>query len=150
MQVRRIVVGVDDSEGSRSAVAWATVVARGTGAEVVAVHAVGLLERLTTGERVPARSHLDEVRAQMDGWCAPLAAAGVAWRPVLRDGGAVHVMLATAADEDADLIVVGSRRLGGSSPLLLGSTSTQIAQESPRPVTLVPPGWAGAGEPAGD
>lgn len=148
MEIERILVGVDGSEGAHAAVTWAAVLARATGAEVVAVHAVGMLERLG-GATVPSRSHLDEVRALLEGpWCAPLADAGVRWRAVLRDGNAVQVALAAAAEEGADLIVVGSRRLGGSSPLLLGSTSTQIAQEARCPVTVVPPGWGAAGAEA--
>ena len=54
-------------------------------------------------------------------------------------------LLAAADEEDADLIVVGSRGLGGFPQLLLGSTSTQLAQHSSRPVTIVPSGAAGNG-----
>jgi nucleotide-binding universal stress UspA family protein len=47
-------------------------------------------------------------------------------------------VLVAADDEDVDLIVLGSRGLGGYPELLLGSTSTQVAQHSSRPVTIVP------------
>ena len=49
----------------------------------------------------------------------------------LRDGNPVQVLLAVADEVDADLIVVGSRGFGGFPTLLLGSTSTQLAQHSP-------------------
>jgi nucleotide-binding universal stress UspA family protein len=56
----------------------------------------------------------------------------------LRDGNAVTVLLTLADELDADLIVVGSRGVGGFPQLLLGSTSTQLAQHAHRPVLVVP------------
>jgi nucleotide-binding universal stress UspA family protein len=50
----------------------------------------------------------------------------------------VNVLPAVAAEVDADLIVVGSRGLGSYPELLLGSTSTQVAQNAHRPVMIVP------------
>jgi len=139
-RMERIVVGVDGSENGLAAVRWAAGMALATGAEVVAVHALGLLDRLTPGgERVGSQRHRQEIADELaTTWCAPLRDGGGPWRPVLRDGNPVNVLLAVAEEEDADLVVVGSRGLGGFPELLLGSTSTQIAQHSPRPVTVVP------------
>jgi nucleotide-binding universal stress UspA family protein len=39
--IRRILVGVDGSDGAARAVAWSARLARAAGAEVVAVHAIG-------------------------------------------------------------------------------------------------------------
>jgi nucleotide-binding universal stress UspA family protein len=47
-------------------------------------------------------------------------------------------MLETAEERGVDLIVLGSRGLGGYPELLLGSTSTQVAQRSSIPVVIVP------------
>ena len=44
-------------------------------------------------------------------------------------------LLATARPQD--LLVVGSRGRGGFTGLLLGSTSTQLAQHAPCPVLVV-------------
>ncbi|HEV2370016.1 MAG TPA: universal stress protein, partial [Acidimicrobiales bacterium] len=108
MTIKRILVGVDGSSYSRAALEWAASLASATGAEVVAVHAVGLLEQLEGDAPVPAQSHRDEIRHLFERqWCAPLDAAGVRSRRVLRDGPPVLALRAAADEVDADLVVVG-------------------------------------------
>jgi nucleotide-binding universal stress UspA family protein len=140
MTLRTILVAVDGSAGSTTAVRWAAGLASDTGAAVVAVHARGLLESMATpagdqeASREEVRKHFEHV------WCEPLDRAGVRSRHVVRDGDPVSVLLTVADEEDVDLIVVGSRGLGTYPEQLLGSTSTQVAQRATRPVTIVPPG----------
>jgi nucleotide-binding universal stress UspA family protein len=138
--IRRIVVGTDGSENARRAVAWAAALAAACGADVVAVHSLGLLFHPTAAPLEPAQPHRDEIRSLLEGeWTAGLRTAGVAHRSELRDGSPVHVLLAVAAEVDADLLVVGSRGGGGFPGLLLGSTSSQLSQHADRPVVVVPP-----------
>ena len=138
MKIERIVVGIDGSDNSRRALAWSAELAETLGAEVVAVHSVGLLERLGEGRELSEGTYSD-VRHQFDTeWCAALERSGLRSVRVLRDGNPVSALLAVAEEFDADLIVVGSRGVGGYPELLLGSTSTQVAQHSTRPVTIVP------------
>lgn len=138
--VERIVVGIDGSESARRALEWAITLAQRFSAEVVAVHAVGLLTRFGDGTPVPSQSHLAELRRAFETeWCQPLAASGTPHRLVYQDGPPVPVLLAIAEREAADLIVVGSRGTGGFPELLLGSTSHQVAEHSHRPVLIVPP-----------
>jgi nucleotide-binding universal stress UspA family protein len=133
VKIERIVVGVDGSENAGRAVAWAAALAAAIDAEVVAVHAMGLLEH------GPGRTR-EALEAELCGtWCTPLVDAGVRHRAELRDGTPVNALLAAADEDDADLVVVGSRGLGGFPELLLGSTSTQVAQQARRPVVIVPP-----------
>ena len=139
MQLRRILVGVDGSTNSLSAVEWAAGLAKLAGSEVVAVHALGLLEHLQGSNPLSPQAHREEIREHFEtAWCVPLDRAAARCRKLLRDGSPVPVLLKVAEDEDADLIVVGSRGLGGYPELLLGSTSTQVAQNTTRPVTIVP------------
>lgn len=141
MKLERIIVAVDGSDNSLAAVEWTAQLAGATGAEVVAVHALGLLEQMDADEPVPAQPNRQEIQRRFETtWCAPLDRAGVRCRRLVRDGNPVSVVLAVGEEEDADLIVLGSRGLGGYPELLLGSTSTQVAQRSRRPVTIVPTG----------
>ena len=147
--IRRVVVGTDGSDNARHALAWVAAFAAPSAAEVVAVHCLGLLFHpdagaLEPGALEPAQSHREEIRALLDGaWTAPLRDAGVRSRTELRDGSPVTVLLAVADEVDADLLVVGRRGAGGFPGLLLGSTSSQLAQHSSRPVAIVPPDPSG-------
>jgi nucleotide-binding universal stress UspA family protein len=133
--IKRIVVGVDGSANSTDALAWAVTLAQNVEAEVVAVHAVGLLEASTAHDEAQRAARRRQFETQ---WCSPLTGTDVERTLLLADGDPVSVVLRTARDVDADLIVVGSRGTGGRSELLLGSTSTQVTQRSPVPVVVVP------------
>lgn len=139
MGLKRILVATDGSEHARRAVGWAADLAVLTGAEVIAAHAVGLLVTTPDGP-VPSTPYHDRLWSRLDGeWTEDLRAAGVPLRTVLVEGSAVTAILRVAEDEDADLVVVGSRGAGGFSDLHLGSTSHQVALYADRPVTIVPP-----------
>lgn len=144
MTIERILVGVDGSEDSRRALEWAAELAGLIDAEVVAVHALGLLEHLEPGaDPVPSAPHRDEIEAAFEErWCAPLAECpGVRARRVIEDGPPAMVLLRLADQEEVDLVVVGSRGVGGFDELLLGSTSTQVTHHARVPVTVIPRSW---------
>jgi nucleotide-binding universal stress UspA family protein len=55
-----------------------------------------------------------------------------------RHGGIANTILAEAAEEDADLIVLGTRGLAGVKSFLLGSVSHTVVQHADRPVLIAP------------
>lgn len=139
--IPRIVVGVDGSDSAASALEWAVAEAGLRDAELEVVHAWHLpylggdIYATPAYDPAPfeeaARNTLD---AAVDN-----AETGHLSRPVLRTlamGGAPKAILAAAVG--ADLVVVGTRGLGGFKGLLLGSVSHQIAQHATCPVVLVP------------
>jgi nucleotide-binding universal stress UspA family protein len=135
-----IVVGVDGSANAVSAMRVASTLALGTGAEVVAVHAVGLLT--TIGDRkLPSSEHRDEIAEHLrTDWCSVLSEAlGDRWRPRMLDGNPAEVLLHVADQEQASFIVVGARGVGGHPDLMLGSTSHQVIHHASCPAVVVPP-----------
>ena len=137
--LQRVVVGVDGSDNSRRAIEWAILLAGRFGAEIVAVHAVGLLAHLGEGPPVPSQAHVQELRDSFERlWCSELAGSGVAHRKRCVDGPPARVLLDVADEEGADLIVVGSRGAGGFAGLRLGSTSHQVAEHATCPVAIIP------------
>ena len=142
-------VGVDGSAAARQAVLWAAGLGPVLGAEVVAVHAVGLLEDLHDATEEPAAWRARVLDRVTHTWCAGLAEAACPHRVVVRDGPPVDVLLAVARDEHADLLVVGSRGVGAAEPAqALGSTSLHVLQTARCPVLVVPEPLPGEPEPA--
>jgi len=133
----RVIVGIDSSENSTAAAEFAAELARDTGSPVVAVHALGLLERFRGGEHpVPALEQRDRVVDAFENvWCAPLVGLDVERRVV--DGSPVTVLL-RIADQPGDVIVLGTRGAGAVSGMSLGSTSAQLVAQAPVPVVIVP------------
>ena len=135
--ITRLIVGVDGSENSTTAAKFAASLASDTGAHVVAVHGVGLLDRFA-GRATPviAHGHRDAIEAEFRSvWCAPLA--GLDFDGVLVDGNPAAALLRTA-NQPGDVIVVGRRGRGGFAELALGSTSSQVVQHATVPVLVIP------------
>jgi nucleotide-binding universal stress UspA family protein len=133
-----LVVGVDGSDDAACALEWAGETAVALGAEVVAVHALGLLARFgAAGE--PAQAHRAEIEARLAGpWTASLRRRGVRHRCELHDGNPVTALAAASSEHGAAMVVVGRRGSGGFPGLQLGSTSQQLAQHATVPLVIVP------------
>jgi len=148
----RIVVGVDGSDVSATALRWALEEARLRGAAVDVVHAwhypyVGGGD--FTGMTMPAIDESQLVAAAHEVLDHAMSAAGpapegVAVERIVTCGGEAAVLLDAA--EGADLLVVGSRGHGGFAGLLLGSVSQQCVHHSPCPVVVVPKRSRGSDE----
>ena len=128
-------VGFDGSRDAASAVRWAFTLAGQVGADVVLVHALGLLEH---GERAHRAQWLQATSLDLAAEHG-FDAARVRWH--LDDGDACSVLIRTAGPPvDADLLVVGSRGQGAHAGLLLGSTSLELAEHATIPLVIVPTG----------
>lgn len=140
-----VVVGYDGSQGAEAALHVALDEARARGAALRVVGAWHVPAPLVGSPAAPsAAARLgDDIRV---GLSEALDAAVAALREqapeveidtVVAEGQAVTVLTGEAAG--ADLLVVGSRGLGGFRELLLGSVSHQCAQHATCPVLIVPP-----------
>jgi nucleotide-binding universal stress UspA family protein len=134
----RIVVGVDGSPPAQEALRWAVALGDCLDLGIVAVHAVGPLDRWhdpDASARSWRRALSDLVERT---WCAPLSRAATAHRVEVREGHPVDVLLTAAATQDAALVVVGSRGMGTDPAVALGSTSLQVLYAARVPVLVVP------------
>ncbi|MGY1700542.1 universal stress protein [Geodermatophilus sp. SYSU D00766] len=140
---REVVVGVDGSDGARTALAWAL---REAGLHGVPVRAVTVWppdlppHRHDGGVGRPDVADLEaDVRSRMAAEAADVAAStgtdAVPVHPEVRFGHPVQ-QLVDAAGEDR-LLVVGSRGRGPLRGALLGSVSQQCAQYARGPVAVV-------------
>jgi nucleotide-binding universal stress UspA family protein len=142
-EVRRIVVGVDGSETSRHALRWAAEEARSHGSQLHVVHAWEVpapAAAVGAGRRTapPEGQHDEASRLVADVVRDELGEAPPGdVRTSIGRGPAAGVLLDAA--RNADLLVVGSRGLGGFRGLLLGSVSSKMASHAPCPVVIVRP-----------
>ncbi len=139
----RIVVGVDGSPSSRTALGWAVRQAELTGATVDAVIAwqypvnfgtygwapVSMEEDGTDFGELAEKTLSDAISKTVD------PSSDVPVRQLVMQGNPAQVLLDAA--KDADLLVVGSRGHGGFTGALLGSVSLHCVHHARCPVVVL-------------
>jgi nucleotide-binding universal stress UspA family protein len=133
----KVMVAVDGSPNAAHALDVAAQVAIASSADLIVVHAVGLLEEQSVHD-ISVEDRVDEIENQVDEWCQPLRDANVEHTVEVVPGSPVPALLLAASRAGADLLVVGSRGVGGHGGRQLGSTSQGLVQESEVPVLVVP------------
>ena len=145
----KIVVGIDGSEDAAKALGWALEEARLRHASLRVVHAwsVPLVLALPSADAFgipePAES-MEQVRAALEKQADNVLEAAltrvdaddVEIEGQIVEGKTARMLIEAASD--ADLLVVGSRGLGGFTGLLLGSVSQQCSHHAPCPLVIVP------------
>lgn len=134
----QIVVGVDGSDSSKNALRWAAKLAPSLGATIHAVVAweypiVFGLEGGAPGTWKPEETAKDILNNTLDLVFGKERPAGL--KASISQGHATFVLL--DASKDAEMLIVGSRGLGGFSGLLLGSVSSTCAEHAKCPVLVV-------------
>ena len=138
--MERIVVGVDGSETSKAALAWALDEARRRKAAVDVVHTWYMPWSIGYhyAADVPYEAVEENARRLLATMVDEADTSDVASvEQILRSDGPARVLLEIA--KGADLLVVGSRGLGGFTGLLMGSVSAQVVHHAPCPVVVIPP-----------
>jgi nucleotide-binding universal stress UspA family protein len=140
---RSIVVGTDGSEPADEAVRQATDMASREGAQLHLVTAYPdpqILRERTTGTGGGAYTIIDlrDVAESLVQRAARDALRkSVEVETHVREGQPAEVIIDVANQEQADLIVVGSRGLTGIKRYLLGSVSSKVSEHAPCSVMIV-------------
>lgn len=131
-----IVVGIDGSEDSKQALAWAVEEAKVRGARVRAVMCWSYLG--LTGSDLGVGTTEDDARAAIEAVVAEVV--DDADRAIIDVVPVNDLPVAGMLDQavDAALVVVGSRGRGGVKGLVLGSVSRTIVERAPVPVVVLP------------
>lgn len=132
-----VVVGVDGSATSRLALKWAADEAKRHGWSLRVLHAQSGHQHEVPGWYTAEGSEISAGEAIIDD---AVALATTRHPSVLVRGEAVDeaaALVLAEASRSADLLVVGSRGLGGFGELLLGSVSDQCLQHAHCPVAVV-------------
>jgi universal stress protein A len=140
LTVKRILAPTDFSAYSNDALDYAATLAKQFGAEIVLVHVIESMYYSVT-DTFTVVDHLWALEktagALLDNARAQLAEKNVAVKSRLASGSAADEILKAAAEEKADLIVMGTRGRTGVSHLLLGSVAERVVRQANCPVLTV-------------
>jgi nucleotide-binding universal stress UspA family protein len=134
-----IVVGVDGSDTSLRALAYAWGLARRQDAHLVLVHivSIGGLSAATPGGAVAMREADQQVSDELRAEAAEAAARAPVRYEFRSEHGDAHTELARVAEEvQADAVVVGASAQAGHR--LIGSVAVRLVRSGRWPVTVVP------------
>lgn len=140
-QLKRILVPVDFSEASETALPFAVALARQFGAKIGLVHVIDLLPGAIT--ECDGRMQFDEVvirqaaKEHLDTIARVTLPAQVLGRISVRWGRAWKEITRAARELDVDLIVLTTQGLSGFGHLMLGSTAERVVRHACCPVLVV-------------
>jgi nucleotide-binding universal stress UspA family protein len=151
--IKKILVPIDGSESADKALNLALDIARKYKAEVEILHVIPPISATLTpypvmsGSPTLSPNWIDDYykEAQVESRkmlteamkLAQSKAEDLKIKPKLDKGRPSDIIVAEAEDEDFDLIVMGSRGLGGIKEYILGSVSNQVVHESKSPILIV-------------
>lgn len=138
---RKLVVGSDGSARAERALQQAVDLAKAQGAEVHLVAVFGEnerhWERIESSARVESVSLRDVAETVLARSAAKAAEQGVQVDYSAREGEPADVILGVAAEQGADLIVIGNKGMTGAGRFLQGSVRNKISHHAECSVLVV-------------
>ena len=137
-----VVVGTDFADDSRSALRFGRELARALERELVLVHVATTPRSIQrylprASRKKAAADHVAHVQTNAKGWSLQHGLEDTRLEVV--SGTIAPALVTLATDEDACLVVVGSRRLSVAERLFLSSVGSELAASSPIAVAIIPP-----------
>ncbi|MCX7728108.1 MAG: universal stress protein [Bacteroidia bacterium] len=135
--IRKILVGIDFSEHSKTTLKYATQLANKLSADITLIHSYTLpLVNFETGYIPPIEDIQKEAEAEMNVLLNSFS--GFKYNTVIKMGFATEVILEYAEEHGFDLIILGIVGQGFVKKHLIGSTAYQVCKESRIPVLIIP------------
>ena len=139
MEIRKLVVGYNESDGSRKALEWAVSLAGKFKSDVIVVAVV------RPPEFSPIVDEVDEFYSDGEKYYRPLLEKiveygdeqGVSIRTEILKGHPAESLVRYAYDHKADLLVVGTRGMSGFMSLISSSVAKKVVSYSKVPVVIV-------------
>ena len=135
---RSIVLALDGSDASATAIPHARALASQAG-RITVVYVREMIPGRSSAQTVPSSSAERIVREQVEELAHEGYDVGLRTATTVT-GGAAEAIADTAREENADIIVLGTRGHSQVTGMLLGSIGQRLPHVSPCAVLLVPPG----------
>jgi nucleotide-binding universal stress UspA family protein len=140
--MRKIIVGIDEPERSRDAVALAAQIARATGAELEALCAYPYEDVIGRASNSIYRQDLsDDAEKRIAQACEGIRDLPEIVRRTLADPSPARAIQDRATPDAASLIVIASIRRGEAGRVLAGTTAERLLHGAPCPVAVAPKGY---------
>jgi nucleotide-binding universal stress UspA family protein len=142
---KKIIVPLDGSEFSFRAAKYAVNIARLTGGEIICVHAVvdlPYIEYIGPGI-VTINRYMDEAKKHTEEWFSQVKAMAakedikITSNTIFNLPSVAESIISYAAEQKADLIVIGTRGRSGLKRLVLGSVASGVVAHASCPVLVV-------------
>lgn len=139
---RIVLVPIDFGDASTAALDYAVELVEGTQARIYVLHTfevpiVGLPDGVLVATAELTSRIVNAAQKALDETVARYAGRKVVMTTLLKEGDARKVILAEAADLDADLICIGTHGRKGIARALIGSVAEMVVRTSPVPVLTV-------------
>lgn len=138
--MKKILVAIDGSEYAKRGFDFATGMASGMGAQlfvaivVQPIRGIGIRKQVKESLMSFYENEAHRLSTEYD---ALAKTRGVNIKMIITRGNPAKEILSAANNNGVDMIVVGSRGLGGIKGMLLGSVSNAVVQNSKIPVMVV-------------
>jgi nucleotide-binding universal stress UspA family protein len=141
--MKTIIVPIDFSENADTALGYAVEFAKKESALLIVLHAYSV--NYPSAE--VSYSVMEEIRAnakreaeeQLKNNCLKNIKAGdISFTSIAVEGGAVSVVLETAKEKKADLIIMGTKGAGNVLNQIFGSTAAKVIEKASCPVIAIP------------
>ena len=137
---KKILVGIDDDKPSQRAVDSAVTLAEQLGSEILLLHVIDLARVFVPELGVSDRAllaHLHSIGGQLLERELDRVPNRIKSSPKQVEGEPAEMIIATAREWGADLIVIGSDSRGRLSHFILGSTADSVIRKASCPVMTV-------------
>jgi len=139
IQIRKILLPIDDSGYSLDAAKYATKIAKYENAQLVCIHIIPSIPHLHT-----SNEYRENIRKKVEAWfnvikdLAKSQGITIVKTEIITDVNSVIASIIDyATNENVDLVVMGTRGKTGLKRFLLGSVANGVAEHAHCPVLLV-------------
>jgi nucleotide-binding universal stress UspA family protein len=141
MALKKVLLAYDGSEDSQKAAEWLLNFAKQTPVETVVVNVFDSAFANDADFWAKIQDAIEEYRQRMEDILTTVADAfsanGLTAATVILEGHVASAIIQYAVREHMDMVICGTRGLGGFESLLLGSVAQQLVTHSPVPVLIV-------------
>lgn len=143
VEIRKILLPIDGSDASLKAARFAMKIAKQEKAQMLCIHAIGTPTYLSAYRSMMLPSYLEEAKKLAESWFEKVVEmAGkenvpVKTEIVLDVVSVIDTIVNYAADQNVDMIVMGTRGRTGLKRFLLGSVANGVVHHAHCPVLVV-------------